>query len=128
MSTTQEAELVGRYLLNGKSPDAFSKAQYAAALQLRSDAGTTREQKQVAFAFRHPWGIGALDSALAFLQPNHLLRRKLLLMTAILETRPQHADLFLPKARSSWYLLVIGWVGVRAIAKAFVGRVLLLFI
>jgi hypothetical protein len=69
-----------------------------------------------------------LDSALALSNSESLLRQKLLLMSAILETRPQYAALFLPKQRSFFYLFYVGFVGVRAVAKAVAGKVLLHFI
>lgn len=129
MNAAREAEIFGRYLLSGNHPDSKTIELYQKAAAIRKyDTASLHEQKILAYALRRPRLIGLLDSALALSNPESLLRQKLLLMSAILETRPQYAALFLPKRRSFFYLFYIGFVGVRAVAKAFAGKVLLHFI
>jgi hypothetical protein len=66
--------------------------------------------------------LGPLDAGAALLDPDHQLRRRLVLMTAILETTPENCDLFLP--RDHTLLDAIGaWIGALVVAplKAVVG-------
>ncbi|MGL5890962.1 MAG: hypothetical protein ACRC3B_13830 [Bacteroidia bacterium] len=129
MSAAHEADVFGRYLLGGKMPDSKSIELYLKAAAMRKyETASAREQKILALALRHPWLVGLLDSALALSNSESLLRQKLLLMSAILETRPQYAHLFLPQRRSFFYLFYVGLVGVRAVAKAVAGKVLLMFV
>ncbi|MCA6364632.1 MAG: hypothetical protein IM638_16480 [Bacteroidetes bacterium] len=126
MTPEAEAAIWGRYLLGGKQPDAASIALYSKALGLRNESNaTTRDKKIVAFALRYPRTLGLLDSACALSHPGSLLRQKLLLMSAILETQPQYAHLFLPRERSFFYHFYIFFVGSRAVAKAVCGKILL---
>lgn len=116
-----EAAIFGRYLL-GRDIDAASREAYArAARELACDArdGVTR------FVLRHPWSIGALDAALALTQPGAPFRRKLLLMAAVLEVRPEYCDAFLPRERPKRDALLVGAAVVRAGLLALLGFVLL---
>jgi len=79
----------------------------------------------LAFALRHPWSLPCLDAACGLLQPQGILRKKLFLMLAILETTPRHADLFLPQPRSRGWLAgrLVVW-GVGGLAKTAMGLLL----
>lgn len=129
MNAAYEAEVFGKYLLSGKSPDSKSIELYLKASEMRKyDTASPRDQKILMLALRRPWLIGILDSSLALSNPESLLRQQLLLMSAILETRPNYAHLFLPKQRSFFYLFYVGFVGVRAVTKAIAGKVFLYFV
>ena len=78
----------------------------------------------VAFARRHPWSVSLLDAASGLLRPGSLLRNKILLMAAILETSPTFADEFLPRdARPLGLLLALVAHGTVAVARAALGAV-----
>lgn len=124
----QEAITFGKYLLSGETPDEKSIALYEAAHGYKNLSVPAGEEKLFSFAVRNRWALGAIDGALAFKNPDHIVRRKLLLMSAILESRPKYADLFIPKKRSVFYLIAFGWIGFRAITKAVFGRLLLAFV
>lgn len=121
----EEAITLGKYLLSGETPDEKSIALYEAAHVHRPIVVPEKEKKLLAFALRNRWAIGAIDGALAFKNPDHVIRRKLLVMSAILECRPKYADLFIPKKRSPFYIMAFGWIGFRAVCKAVFGRILL---
>ena len=124
MGMKEEAITLGKYLLSGEMPDERSIALYAAAHEHRKLDIQVDEQKLFSFALKNRWAIGAIDGALAFKDPQHILRRKLLVMSAVLESRPKYAELFLPKRRSFFYVFVFAWIGCRALCKAIAGRVL----
>lgn len=123
----KEAETLGRYLL-GKYPDEKSIALYCEAMAVKPVTLNAREEKLFRFLLRNPWSAGMIDSALAFSRNKSAVRRKILFMSAILETRPQYAELFLPQERSWWYNIYVFWVGCRAVMKMIAGKMLLLFI
>lgn len=124
----QEAITFGKYLLSGEMPDEKSIALYEEAHAHKNLSVPAGEQKLFSFAVRNRWALGAIDGALAFKNPDHIVRRKLLLMSAILETRPKYAELFIPKKRSVFYLIAFSWIGFRAICKAIFGRMLLILV
>lgn len=124
----KEAEVLGKYLLGGKKPNAESISLYENANQIKPVSLNEREKKILAFLLRHPACAGLIDGALAFGSANGGIRRKILYMSAILETQPEYADLFLPKERGWFFNIYIFWVGCRAILKAIAGKVLLLFV
>ncbi|CAN5908311.1 hypothetical protein BH11BAC7_BH11BAC7_19370 [soil metagenome] len=126
-SFQKEAEIFGRYLLGGKNINAKSISLYIEAMQLRPTEAIGRDKKILGFILKNSWSIGMIDSALAFSKRKSVIRRKLLFMTAILETQPEYAELFLPQERKWGYSLFIFWVGCRAVMKMMAGKILLLF-
>ena len=123
----KEAETFGRYLLDGKIPNEKSISLYIEAMHIRPAAAIGRDKKILAFILKNPRCIGMIDSALAFSKKKSIVRRKLLFMTAILETQPEYAELFLPQERKWSYNLFIFWVGCRAVLKMLAGKILLAF-
>jgi hypothetical protein len=123
-----EAITFGKYLLSGEMPDEKTIALYEAAHVHRPIVVPEAEKKLLRFALKNRWALGAIDGALAFKNPDHVIRKKLLVMSAVLECRPQYADLFIPKKRNFFYLFVFGWIGFRAVCKAIFGRVLLMMV
>lgn len=123
----KEAEVFGRYLLGGKSPNAKSISLYIEAMTLRPASAIGRDEKILRFVLKNPRVIGMIDGALAFSKKKSIVRRKILFMSAILETQPEYAELFLPQERGWFYNVYIFWVGFRAVMKAIGGKMILLF-
>jgi hypothetical protein len=123
----KEAEVFGKYLLGGKLPSEKAIELYLEAMQLRPAKPIGKDEKILRFVLKHPSFTGLFDSALAFSGKKSILRRKILFMSAILETQPAYADLFLPKESGWFYHIYIFWVGCRAILKMLAGKFLLLF-
>jgi len=124
----EEAITFGKYLLSGETPDEKSIALYEAAHRHRKIEVSAGEKKLFEFVLRNRWAMGAVDGALAFKNPDHVIRRKLLVMSAVLECRPKYAELFIPEKRSFFYLFAFGWIGFRAVCKAIFGRMLLMIV
>jgi len=91
-----EAAAYGRYVMGFEIDAAARDAYERAARTLGYDASDAMTR----FVQRHPWTLPALDAALALTRPDTLLRKKLLLMAAVLETRPEYSAAFLPRDRS----------------------------
>src|SRR5438477_612973 len=119
-----EARLFARYLV-GRPPPAELVERYRAANAAIFTEPVAREDAAlVAFARRHPWSVSLLDAASGLLRPGSLLRNKILLMAAILETSPAFADEFLPRdARPLRLLLALLAHGTLAVARAALGAV-----
>lgn len=121
----REARLLSCYLL-GIEPSPELAKRYVAAHAKLLGPEPPSEQALADYCLDHPWAIGPLDAACALLRPHALLRKKILLMAAILEASPDHADDFLPHAYPTWSLLPrLAWWGSCAAAKALLGLPLL---
>lgn len=127
-SLQDEAKIFGKYLLGGKMPNEQSVSLYQKAMQLKPVQLTEKETKLLQFILRNPRSASLIDSALGFFDSRNAVRKKILTMSAILETQPEYAQLFLPAERSFFYNIYIFWVGFRAVVKAVVGKILLAFI
>ena len=125
--TEREAKIFGRYLLGGKNPDGTTISLYCSAIKTRKLDALGKDAILLRFLLKNSWAIGSVDSALAFSNPSSAIRMKLLCMSAILETRPAYAGLFLPKNRSAFYNVYIFFVGCRAVSKMIFGKMILLF-
>ena len=121
-----EAHLITRYLFGAAAPEALARRYVDAnALGVLTPAGPP-DEALVDFARRRPWSIGYLDAACGVLRPDALLRRKVLLMAAILETSPAFARRFEPSGLGRWRLLaVLGVNGMAAMARAVVGALVM---
>lgn len=93
-SLRSEARVFGRYLL-GREPGKAFVGRYGTAVEARlSDPGGP----VVRFVLRWPRALPFLDAAAALIDPRGPLRSRILVMAAVLEASPEHADLFLPRA------------------------------
>jgi hypothetical protein len=122
-----EARVFGRYLL-GSEPTQAAVQLYCRAICKRAVDCSRRDDKIIRFALCNPSLLSFIDGALAFSKERSVLREKLLIMTAILETQPEHADLFLPQEQTTGHGII---VGLRLCAAAFrlvCGKIVLCFI
>ena len=120
-----EARRFGRYLV-GREPETALVERYVAASKvLFAESLRSEDAAVVAFAREHAWSVGLLDAAAGLLRPGGPLRNKILLMAAILETSPEHADEFLPRHVGPIALAAkVGVAGVVAVVSALVGAAL----
>lgn len=122
-----EGRRFGAYLLGVDPPEA-SVRLYIAAMNALDLAVPVKDQRLLSFVARHRWSIGFVDGGLALLRPSSVMRTKLLTMSAILETNPELASLFLPVHRRIWYVGYAAFVAFRAAAKAAIGIPLVIWI
>lgn len=119
----REAAVLGRYLA-GCAPAAEVPARYRAAIGALCPAEAP--DAALAFAVRRPWSLPLLDAASGLRRPTGALRRRLLVMAAILETHPAHAEAYIPRAVHPLRLVaLLAWEGVAAAVKAAAGVPLL---
>jgi hypothetical protein len=128
----RESERFYRYI-TGKNPSETLTARYLRATNRGGEDAVTsnaskREEKILAFVIRNGWALGMIDGALAFSAPRGLLRQRLMIMTALAETEPENAALFLSRDRSFFYIFVIGTRLAWGAVKLVTGKLLLIFI
>jgi hypothetical protein len=124
----EEAEVFARYLLRA-APPADAIERYSEAIpRLFPSPGTERDRALLAFARRHPWSLGSLDAAAALVARSDLLRQRLLVMAALLETTPEGATEFLPREPGFGTLaLRLPLIGLVALGRLLLGLVILPF-
>ena len=120
----KEAEVFSHYLI-GKNASEQCVHLYMQAQQKLSIPITPREQKKLTFILRFPFFMSWIDGALAIVNPEHPIRKKLYVMFSILESSPDFHNSFLPQQRSGSYLFKIFWVGTRAVFNTLFGFILL---
>jgi NADH dehydrogenase len=113
-----EARHFSRYLLGVDVTEEIA-TRYAAAHQRLFTEPVDRVTQ---FTRRYPSTIAFLDAAMSLTRTRQGLRKRILLMTAIMEASSIYADWFLPRRRSLASSAVrIGWAGVRAAGRAIIG-------
>lgn len=116
-----------RYIL-GRDADDDTLRDYERAVAILAPVSSERDAQLLEFARKHVWSIGALDAALALVEPRSILRRRLLIMAAVIEASPRYVDRFLGCDRPPLYALAIAFVGVRALARLVLGTIVLRFV
>ncbi len=117
-----ECLLFARYLTGQAPPRALLDRYVRAHTILLLDEARPGDLALVAFARKHPWSLPFLDAALGLLEPRALLRKKLLVTVALLETTPEFTDWFFPQRLPpvvAWLRIVLG--GLTSLAKTVVG-------
>jgi hypothetical protein len=87
-----------------------------------------KDQRAWNMALRFPWLLSCIDGAYAWRKPHSAFRKRMLIYFSIMESIPEYSDLFLPRNRSAFYWLVIGFRSCWAGLKGLFGCFLLLFI
>jgi len=84
-----------------------------------------RDAALVAFVGRHPRSAPFLDAACGVLRRDGRLRTKMLIMAAVLETSPEFADEFLPRAAPPLRLLAsLAGQGLLGVTRVLLGMLL----
>lgn len=87
-----EAIAFGRYLVDREPAEELIERYCHANQVLFAGQGSDADRAVLEFARRHAWAIPMLDAAAGLTAHDSLLRKKLLVMTAIVETTPDHVD------------------------------------
>ncbi len=117
-----EARALARMILRRDVEPEFIDRYVQAHQHLMSGPQPLDQVSLVRFAIRHRLLLPSLDAAVAFVQPDAMLHKKALLMTAILEASPRYADEFLPRRRSAAGLaLLLVRIGIETVLRLGVG-------
>jgi hypothetical protein len=122
LELVDEGRLLGRYLLRA-APDDAALERYARACPLAlGDDAPAEDRAMLRFVIRHPWSLPWLDAVCALRRPQALLRKKLFLMLAILETLPVHAATFSARPSSVFRVVMrLVWLGTLSVLLVFGG-------
>jgi hypothetical protein len=121
----KEASLFCRYLIDQPLADNVFALYDDIIKTTTNDNQADTSDRLLRFAIEHPWSLAFLDSAAAVVRPESELRRRLHVMFAILECQPSYSSYFLSVAQPSWYVIVIGFTGCKAVLKALCGVALI---
>jgi len=117
-----EARVFGRYLV-GEAPSEVLVERYRAANH--AIPAVQGDDAVVAYTRQHPWSVSLLDAAAGLVASGSLLRKKLLVMTAIVETTPELATKTEPRVVGLPQLAVrLGVAGVRTAFEVTAGLAL----
>lgn len=117
-----EARVFARYIVGETPSEAIVERYRAANHALPAVQG---DDEVVAYARQHPWSVSLLDAAAGLTASGSLLRRKLVVMTAILETTPELVTKTEPRVVGLPQLAVrLGVAGVRTAFGVAAGLVL----
>lgn len=124
----QEGTLLVRYLARREPvPELLDRYAHACDQIFGSDLEPA-DEALVTYVRRHPRSLPFLDAAAGILNPHAVLRGKVLLMLALLETTPEYVDLF--TARPCTRLRLLGRLAVfggTSVVKILIGLVLYQF-
>jgi len=122
----REARIFTRYLVARDCPPPCADRFARGTVALHSGLARDDELAVTRFAVAHPWTLPLLDAGAAITGRGRLLRARLQLMAAVLETTPEFADDFLPRASSrARVLATLAWSGLSTALMAVVGAPLL---
>ena len=114
-----EAEVLGKYIL-GRSIDSETVKRYNEAVVLK---GYDQSDSTTDFILRHPFWLPYLDAAHGLLNKNSLLRKKLILMFALLETTPEYHRKFLLTGREKAAFFQLFWYGITGVYYTLTGLI-----
>lgn len=116
--------MFARYLVR-REPSTILVERYVRAHEELLSEADAIDHDVVEFARRHPWSIGMLDASAGLIGGSSLLRKKLLLMTALVETTPDLVDRTEPRSVDLPRLVLrVGTAGVRTVFNVVSGLAL----
>ena len=128
MDPAAESILIGRYMLGCEPPRELQERYVVAHHILCNEQGQPAVSPELQFVHRHPWALPFIDAGAGLLQPASVVRKKIFLMTAILEATPVYAEFFLPRREPVLQLLLdLTWQALRGGLKIAIGLPLFLW-
>ena len=123
MESEREAKILGKYLIE-KDINNQAIVLYKSAIEFHGFKPDHKDQRIETFAFRHPFFLGFIDGGMALAFKQSVLRKKIFLMLAILETIPEYSDMYLSKEQSFMEFIKVIFAGVRGVIRGVFGLVL----
>lgn len=118
-----EAQVFGQYII-GQNINKATEERYYNAVEKLDYQAAEWEVDIVNKVLQKPVLIPFYDAAMALRHRNALLRKRIFVMLAILETRPEYADLFLSKKYPKTYILNVVGIGIRSVFRAMIGLII----
>lgn len=118
-----EVDLFVNYLARGTSQCSVSK-DYKSAISSLKLTFNEKEAKVMNVLLRLPVLLPFIDAGLALLAPDNKIRKRLLVMLALIETNKNSHNLFIADDNAKFPLLHFFSTAVAASIKAFIGIIL----
>lgn len=118
-----EADRLSKYLLGSAAPHAARQAYWKAVERLGCEMNGA-ESRAWERMMRSSFLLRCVDAGFALLRPASVLRKRIFIMLAVLETEPSLADHFLPQEHSGFFLVRVMLRMVRAVVCAMIGILL----
>ena len=117
-----ESVMITNYLLGCDPPKEIVGRYVAANIALFGKQIVGAQDSELNFVLRHPSMLPFIEAAAGIIKPDSILRRKIFVMSAILETTPKYANFFLDIPDSIFKILCyLAWNGLRGVIKLAVG-------
>lgn len=129
-SIAREANCFTRYLVGRSASEAICARYVEAQHTLDLDQpGSPFDHRLLKAASAHPMICAWLDTAAALLAKDSMMRKRLFVLAALLETQPEYADHFLrPPPNTVGVALQLAWVSCRTFVHFVIGAPTLLAI
>jgi len=123
----QEMGIYCKYL-TGLDADEQCLLLFYRAIQHEETVLNDAEIKKLQFIIRNPGSMGLIDSALGMFNPEHALRKRMVIAFAILETSPVYYEFFKPKTFSRGHIFTLFAKGIQEAFQAIAGSIILILI
>jgi hypothetical protein len=122
-----EALILATYL-GVKNINPELEIRYETAIRKLTLNLTKKEEKTLNNILKMPKLLPFIDGGLAFLNPNHGIRKRILVMSTLIETDPQYHAQFLNHTALVFPLVSLLWQGGVGVLKGILGVLLLMIL
>jgi hypothetical protein len=119
-----ECDVLVRYLVK-VPPSTGIRNLYYHTLQNFPIVFSEKQQRLWHVCLKKKWQLPYVDAYLAFKEPDHPIRKKIFIVTALLETQPEYSSFFLPSKGSFFEPALLLFRVIYALIKIGIGRVVL---
>lgn len=124
MNLENQARIITRHLIR-KIPTQQATYLYRDAIDTLNLPATQNETVLWKFALRHPWSLGLIDAGLASSNRHNNIRKRILIMVAVLETQIEYYSYFLPKEYPRWRVIIVPFILLKTLFKSIAGKILI---
>ena len=125
MINETEPKIVAKYL-GIKHPNPALYQEYNLGIQSLNLILILKEIKVMNRLLKFPFLLPFADGGYALLKPNHSIRKRLLLMSALIETDKKYVDHFIPESNISLAVLRFLYRGSVGMIKGCIGAMMLI--
>lgn len=121
----REAKLFAQYL-GAKADDEALLKKYINAIEKLKLSLSEKEESVLRYLIKMPFLLPFADGAWAFLNPKNGIRKRILIMSALIETEPQYVQCFLNEKDVSFSVFKLIIRGSVAVLRGIIGVFLIL--
>ena len=122
-----EAKLFAQYL-GAKVDDKVLLTKYTDAIEKLKFRLNEKEENVMQYLHKMPFLLPFVDGAWAFLKPENGIRKRILIMNALIETQPQYVHFFLNQKDVPFPIIKLIFRGFVAVLRGIIGVLLILLL